>query len=193
MSDWVVVVGCGGLGSWTATILAKSGWKKFVLVDPDRVEEKNLKTQIYFPEDVGELKVDALGRKLKALGAQVLAYPHKFEEVAEELPPARLALALTDNIPSRIEVERRYPKTLHAMVRPGYGMIMITTRKIKLANIMREGKHVGDQEPSMVALVASVAAREAYSYLTKGSSVLEGKILMITPYRFDVLELGERS
>jgi len=47
----VVIVGCGGLGSWTSIMMAKGGWKEFVLVDPDVIEEKNLYTQAYFPEE----------------------------------------------------------------------------------------------------------------------------------------------
>ena len=184
----VVVVGCGGLGSWTSLIMAKSGWREFVLVDPDVVEEKNLQNQAYFPEDVGLPKVVALKRKLESLGARVNAIQERIEDVVESLPPAPLALGLTDNIQSRITVEKKF-KTLHAMVRPGFGMVLMTTENFKLANLMKEGVHRGPQEPEMVVMVASVAAREALSYLRTGKSFVEGKLLMITPYRFEVLEV----
>jgi len=180
----VVIVGCGGLGSWTSIMMAKGGWKEFVLVDPDVIEEKNLYTQAYFPEDVGKRKVFALKKKLEALGARAEAVPSAVEDVIDDLPEAPLALALTDNIPSRIRVEEKY-KTLHAMVRPGLGILLMTNDNLKLRDIMREGKHVGPQEVTMVTLVASVAAREALEYLSRGSSVLEGKMLLITPYKFE--------
>lgn len=184
----VLVVGCGGLGSWTSLIMAKSGWKDFVLVDPDVVEEKNLSNQAYFPEDVGLRKVDALKRKLEALGASVEAYPERIEDVIDSLPDFPLALALTDNIPSRLIVEEKY-KTLHAMVRPGFGMLLMTTERTKLSNVMKDGKHSGPQDVSMVVMVASIAAKEAINYLESGKSFVEGKILMVTPYRFETLEL----
>ncbi|NPA84427.1 MAG: ThiF family adenylyltransferase [Crenarchaeota archaeon] len=185
----VLVVGCGGLGSWTSLIMAKSGWKDFILVDPDYVEPKNISNQIYFPEDVGKPKVEALKRKLQDLGAKVETYQSRIEEVLDRLPEVPLALALTDNIPSRLVVEEKY-KTLHAMVRPGFGIVTMTTENFKLSQVMREGRHEGPQEPPMVVMVASVAAREALSYLKEGKSKVEGKLLMISPYRFEVLEVG---
>ena len=179
-----VLVGCGGLGSWTAVLMAKGGWKEFILVDPDVVEEKNLRTQLYFPEDVGLRKVEALKRKLEALGASAVAYPEAVEDVLEELPEAPLALGLTDNIESRLKVEEKY-KTLHAMVNPKVGMLLMTTESFKLRDVMRRGRHEGPQDVTMVSLVASVAAREALKYLKEGRSELEGKMLLITPYRFE--------
>jgi len=187
----VLVVGCGGLGSWTSLIMAKSGWREFVLVDPDVVEEKNLSNQAYFPEDIGLRKVNALKRKLESLGASVAVYPERIEDVIDSLPDFPLALALTDNIPSRLVVEKKY-KTLHAMVRPGFGMLLMTTEKVKLGNVMKEGKHTGPQDTSMVVMVSSIAAKEALNYLTSGRSFIEGKILMVTPYRFEVLKLEKR-
>jgi molybdopterin-synthase adenylyltransferase len=56
----VVVLGAGGLGSWTASGLACAGAGRIVLVDDDTVELSNLNRQIlYRTSDVGRLKVDA--------------------------------------------------------------------------------------------------------------------------------------
>lgn len=55
----VLVLGCGGLGTWALAGLASAGVGAFVLVDPDRVEPSNLNRQILFGErSVGLLKVD---------------------------------------------------------------------------------------------------------------------------------------
>jgi bacteriocin biosynthesis cyclodehydratase domain-containing protein len=61
----VALIGCGGLGSWTACGLACAGVGSLVLVDDDRVELSNLNRQLLFTEaDVGELKVEAAARAL---------------------------------------------------------------------------------------------------------------------------------
>lgn len=63
----VVILGVGGLGSWTAAALACAGIGSLLLVDDDTVELSNLNRQLLFARsDVGRPKVqaaaDALGR-----------------------------------------------------------------------------------------------------------------------------------
>ena len=65
MGDAVVgIIGLGGLGSNAAMMLARSGVRRFVLADFDRVEEGNLARQLYFPDQLGRLKTDALAETL---------------------------------------------------------------------------------------------------------------------------------
>lgn len=56
----VGVLGCGGIGSNVVLFLARSGVRRFLLVDFDRVEASNLNRQCYFPGDLGRLKAEAL-------------------------------------------------------------------------------------------------------------------------------------
>lgn len=59
------VVGCGGIGSSVAYLLAGIGVRRFVLIDPDVVEEGNLSRQVlYTLKDVGSAKVVALSKAL---------------------------------------------------------------------------------------------------------------------------------
>jgi bacteriocin biosynthesis cyclodehydratase domain-containing protein len=44
----VVVLGCGGLGTWALAALASAGVRRFVLVDDDVVERSNLNRQILY-------------------------------------------------------------------------------------------------------------------------------------------------
>jgi bacteriocin biosynthesis cyclodehydratase domain-containing protein len=54
----VVVLGCGGLGTWALGALASIGIGRFVLIDDDAVELSNLNRQILFRvRDVGRSKV----------------------------------------------------------------------------------------------------------------------------------------
>ena len=63
----VGIAGAGGLGSNVAMALARSGVGTLIIVDFDRVEERNLNRQQYFRHQIGVLKVDALRENI--LGA----------------------------------------------------------------------------------------------------------------------------
>ncbi len=60
----VTIIGLGGIGSWTARIARKMGFRKFILWDHDRLEPHNLPSQDYEDVDLGELKVDGIHRRL---------------------------------------------------------------------------------------------------------------------------------
>lgn len=63
----VGIAGAGGLGSNVAMLLVRSGIRRLMVVDGDRVEASNLNRQLYMPEDLGRTKVEALGRRLLGL------------------------------------------------------------------------------------------------------------------------------
>jgi bacteriocin biosynthesis cyclodehydratase domain-containing protein len=68
----VGVVGIGGLGSVAAFLLAASGVGHLRTIDPDRVELSNLNRQLLYVEaDVGAPKVEAAGRRLRALSSDL--------------------------------------------------------------------------------------------------------------------------
>jgi len=69
----VGIAGLGGLGSNAAISLARAGVGKLVLVDFDKVEEKNLDRQYYFLDQVGKLKVDATKDNIKKISPDVNA------------------------------------------------------------------------------------------------------------------------
>lgn len=60
----VGVIGLGGLGSNAAMLLLRSGVLRFVLADPDRVEPSNLNRQLFFPDQLGRPKTEALAETL---------------------------------------------------------------------------------------------------------------------------------
>ncbi|TAK90287.1 MAG: tRNA threonylcarbamoyladenosine dehydratase [Burkholderiaceae bacterium] len=61
----VCVVGIGGVGSWTAESLARSGVGQLTLIDLDQVAESNLNRQIQALEDtLGMAKVDAMAQRI---------------------------------------------------------------------------------------------------------------------------------
>jgi sulfur carrier protein ThiS adenylyltransferase len=58
------IAGLGGLGSNVAWHLVRSGFSHLVLADFDRVEASNLNRQVYFPDQLGLLKTEALAEHL---------------------------------------------------------------------------------------------------------------------------------
>ncbi len=73
MKDFpVTVCGAGALGANLTENLARSGFCKLVVIDRDRIEERNLSTQPYYKSDVGAYKAKILTNTLyRALGVTV--------------------------------------------------------------------------------------------------------------------------
>jgi bacteriocin biosynthesis cyclodehydratase domain-containing protein len=73
----VLILGCGGLGSWAAAAAACLGLGRLILVDDDRVDLSNLNRQILFPRaSVGRPKVETLQRWLSGFDPQVRVTTH---------------------------------------------------------------------------------------------------------------------
>lgn len=66
-----VILGCGSVGSLVAMELARAGVAHFLLVDADTMEYHNICRHQCGIEDVGDLKVNALKRKLMNINPKV--------------------------------------------------------------------------------------------------------------------------
>lgn len=60
----VLIVGCGGLGSWTAQFLARAGVGHLTVADPDVVERSNLHRQAFATSALGQPKAQVLAQDL---------------------------------------------------------------------------------------------------------------------------------
>ncbi len=60
----VALIGCGGLGSNAAAMLVRSGVGALTLIDFDVIEESNLNRQLFFRDQLGRPKVEALAETL---------------------------------------------------------------------------------------------------------------------------------
>jgi tRNA A37 threonylcarbamoyladenosine dehydratase len=61
----VVVVGIGGVGSWSAEALARSGVGRITLIDMDHVSESNINRQIHSLEStLGKSKIEAMQQRM---------------------------------------------------------------------------------------------------------------------------------
>ncbi len=73
-SAHVVVVGLGGVGSWAAEALARSGVARLTLIDLDHIAESNINRQIHALDNtLGQAKVQAMRERIAHIhpGCQV--------------------------------------------------------------------------------------------------------------------------
>ena len=65
----VAILGCGGLGSNCAAMLVRAGVTHLTLVDFDEIEADNLNRQMFFEDQIGMPKVEALAETLRRIDA----------------------------------------------------------------------------------------------------------------------------
>ena len=73
--ETVVVVGCGGVGSWVAYFLARIGVPRIYLIDPDVVELSNLNRCPFEPVHVGEHKATCMAEIIQSFRPDCDAIP----------------------------------------------------------------------------------------------------------------------
>ncbi len=106
----VAVVGLGGVGSWAAEALARSGVGALTLIDMDHVAESNLNRQVQaLHSTLGMAKGEALAARIRDIApdcdvklVDAFVTPENFGEIAEAVDrhgPA--ALAMTGEPPLR--------------------------------------------------------------------------------------------
>jgi molybdopterin-synthase adenylyltransferase len=103
----VAVVGCGGTGSPTATLLARAGVGELVLIDGDNLEESNLnRVRGLRRDDVGHNKAERLCSYIRSLSlpTSVSFVPNYLEDnraAVDALSSADVVFGCTDTVASR--------------------------------------------------------------------------------------------
>jgi len=104
----VCVVGLGGVGTWAAEALARSGVGALTLVDLDEVCVTNINRQLHaLTETVGRSKVEAMAERIRAINpdCRVTAEQKFFnEQTAEELfaPKFDFVLDAIDDVTNKV-------------------------------------------------------------------------------------------
>jgi len=83
----ILLVGGGGLNSWTAVALARSGARSLTIVDHDLAERTNTPRQLYFADDLGQPKAFRLARNLMGhavAGAELTGIALRFQHAVKE-------------------------------------------------------------------------------------------------------------
>ena len=120
----LVLVGCGGSGSWLAPTIARTARlliEKFnkqvqvIFVDPDTVEPKNCYRQNFAEFEIGQNKAETLARRYGlAWGLDVLALPRRFDAELDKLLSNEhqtyyslsVLIGCVDNAAARAEIQR---------------------------------------------------------------------------------------
>jgi molybdopterin-synthase adenylyltransferase len=100
----VTVCGAGALGANITENLARAGFGKLVVIDRDRIEERNLSTQPYYKTDIGAYKAKILTNSLyRALGTTVDGRSKELTttNAAQLLRDAKIVIDTFDNSVSR--------------------------------------------------------------------------------------------
>lgn len=82
-----VIIGCGSVGSLVALELARAGVEKYVLCDADTLEYHNVCRHQCGIEDVGDLKVNALKRRILNINpkAQIETFGGIIQNIPKEM------------------------------------------------------------------------------------------------------------
>ncbi|MFE1572911.1 tRNA threonylcarbamoyladenosine dehydratase [Comamonas odontotermitis] len=89
----IAVVGIGGVGSWTAEALARSGVSRLRLIDLDNVAESNINRQIHaLSSTIGMAKVDAMRERIAQIN------PHCQVDLVEDFLTPENCATLLDGV-----------------------------------------------------------------------------------------------
>src|SRR5256885_15651160 len=193
----VAIVGCGGRGSVSASLVARAGVGSLRIIDRDYVEPSNLQRQMLFAEtDAAESipKAIAACRKIAQFNSQIVAEPHVTDLTSENadqlLGGVHLVLDGTDNFETRYlindyAVKNSVPWIYTAAV-GSYAVTMniLPGETACLACIFPEAPR-GTVETcetagilnSAVNLVSSIAATEALKFLVGARSKMRRMLL----------------
>ncbi len=105
----VCVIGIGGVGSWAAEALARSGIGRLTLIDLDHVAESNINRQIHALEQtLGQAKVLAMAERIAAINPHCVVQPiEEFatpENIAELLPACDAVIDAIDQVRAKAAI-----------------------------------------------------------------------------------------
>jgi tRNA threonylcarbamoyladenosine dehydratase len=104
VSAHVVIVGIGGVGSWSAEALARSGVGRISLIDMDHVSESNINRQIHATtQTLGQSKIEAMQGRMASINPSGTVHliddfvtPQNWSELALRLASFAPITALID-------------------------------------------------------------------------------------------------
>lgn len=116
--DWlqhrdVLIIGAGGIGSWTAMCLTRIGCNVTVM-DHDLIEIHNLGGQMYKTTDINRTKVDALETTCRELAGSSCYFYADNEEYAENSYTNPIVIMAVDNMKTRKLAFEKWYNTYHS-------------------------------------------------------------------------------
>lgn len=120
----VVVAGLGGVGSWAAEALARTGIGQLVLVDFDHIAESNTNRQLHALEGAyGKAKVEAMAERIRLINPEINLIVHdeflEPENLDRIIPETAVVLDATDSVQTKIALAVWANKSERALVMCG--------------------------------------------------------------------------
>ena len=178
----ISILGCGGLGSNIALMLARAGVGTLYLYDFDRIEYSNLNRQNYTIREVGQYKVEATKARLE----ETLPYvkvnsfvqritPESLDEIAER---SDLFIEAFDNRESKSMVLDYFMNHTNKFIITASGLSGLGNVKnvsVKHAgNVCLVGDFKSSPEEGLylpyVSVIASLEALEALKWIKNGGN-----------------------
>lgn len=187
----VAVAGCGGLGGYVISYLARMGVKKITAFDPDCFVEHNLNRQLFSGvSSMQRSKVEVIEEALKDINPEVnfCGFKGRFQEFLDKGEANyTVVVDALDNIEDRLELSRwcrlkRVP-LVYGMIGGWYGQVGTQfpdeNTLEKVCHLAQSQKGVEEKEgilPFMPALVASLQAAEAVKIILGRGELLRNKL-----------------
>jgi len=99
------IIGVGGIGSWTALLLAKMGCTNITIYDDDVVEIHNTASQFFKHSDLGKKKTEAIMESIKEFSGITIKIKENIEE--EKIKDGLVIMAI-DSMKERIRLGEIY-------------------------------------------------------------------------------------
>lgn len=195
LNSTVAVIGCGALGTHSASNLARAGVGHIKLVDRDIVELNNLQRQTLFDEaDTGVPKVHAAVKKLRGINSEIIIEPSLKDlhngNIEEFIRGVDLVIDATDNIPTRMLVndacvKHGIPWVYGGVVRtegmamsilPGGPCLRCLLPEIPPAGSMTSCELAGVLN-TLPAIISAIQCTEAYKILL-GKAAKKSKLIV---------------
>lgn len=142
-SQRVIIFGVGGVGSWCAESLVRSGIRNITIVDSDRVCITNINRQLLATtKTVGQVKVDVLKERLLEINpkAEINALQQIYSQETSEsfhLEEYDYIIDAIDSLTNKMDLIRRATKTKAVLLSSMGAALKMDPTKIKVAEFWK--------------------------------------------------------
>jgi tRNA A37 threonylcarbamoyladenosine dehydratase len=139
----VIIFGIGGVGSWCAESLIRTGIKHLTLVDSDRVCITNINRQLHATtQTVGEVKTDVLKKRLLEINpsAEITALQKIYEPATSdsfELDSYDYIIDAIDSLSNKIDLIRKATRTKAVFFSSMGASLKLDPTKIRVAEFWK--------------------------------------------------------
>lgn len=129
----VLICGVGGVGSFVAEALARSGIGKLILVDYDLIDESNLNRQLMTTKyNVGKIKVEELKKRIESISDCKVEIINTYIDEKFKIKKCDYVVDCIDSLKSKFElVKKAHEKKISILCSLG------TARRLSPVNIKR--------------------------------------------------------